>query len=106
MSADTLFEDSFTNLAIRSRGIGLETARQLYKMGATVYIGARTEEKATNAIKQIQADVAESVGQLKWFLSDLSTIKGSRESAERFLKMENQLDILGECSNTWDPSCG
>lgn len=77
-----------------SRGIGLETARQLYELGAIVYIGVRTEEKAKSAIQQIQAVVAESIGQLKWFPLDLSTIKRSRESAEEFLKMERQLDIL------------
>lgn len=77
-----------------SRGIGLETAKQLYKLGATVYLGVRTEEKAIEAIEQIQAGGTESVGQLKWFPLDLSTIKGSRESAERFLKLEKQLDIL------------
>jgi len=77
-----------------NRGIGLETARQLYKLGAIVYLGARTEEKADKGIKEIQADVTSSVGQLKWLQQDLSTLQGSRESVEAFLKMESQLDIL------------
>lgn len=55
-----------------------------------------TKRKANKAIQEIQADVTDSVGQLKWLPLDLSTIKGSRQSAEAFLKMENQLDILSE----------
>ncbi|KAF8600689.1 NAD-P-binding protein [Ceratobasidium sp. AG-I] len=77
-----------------SRGIGLETAKQFYKLGATVYLGVRTEEKGNKAIREIQADVTQSVGQLKWFPLDLSTLKGSQESAEGVLKMIHQLDIL------------
>lgn len=54
----------------------------------------RTEEKGNKAIREIQADVTQSVGQLKWFPLDLSTLKGSQESAEGVLKMIHQLDIL------------
>ncbi|KAF8600690.1 NAD-P-binding protein [Ceratobasidium sp. AG-I] len=77
-----------------SRGLGLETARQLYKLGATVYLGVRNEEKANKAIRDIQAGATEPVGRLVWFPLNLSTIKESQKSAERFLKMESQLDIL------------
>ncbi|KAG8719087.1 hypothetical protein FRC08_003705 [Ceratobasidium sp. 394] len=79
-----------------NRGIGFQTAKQLYEMGATVYLGCRSEDNAIKAIDQIRADVAGSEDQLKWLPTDMSTIKKARESAEGFLKAENQLDILKE----------
>ncbi|KAG8742222.1 hypothetical protein FRC12_015420 [Ceratobasidium sp. 428] len=77
-----------------NRGIGLATAKQLYELGATVYIGSRSEANALKAVEQIRADVTGSEGQLKWFIVDMSSIKKAKEAAEAFLKMEDQLDIL------------
>ncbi|CAE6410455.1 unnamed protein product [Rhizoctonia solani] len=77
-----------------NRGIGFETAKQLYRLGGTVYLGARSEENARRAIERIRADVTRSDGQLKWLPLDLSTVGQARESAEAFLKMENRLDVL------------
>ncbi|KAG8736738.1 hypothetical protein FRC10_008980 [Ceratobasidium sp. 414] len=77
-----------------NRGLGLQTARQLYEMGATVYLGCRSEDSAIKAIEQIRVDVPGSEGQLKWLPMDMSSIKKARESAEEFLKMEKHLDIL------------
>ncbi|KAG8741418.1 hypothetical protein FRC12_015684 [Ceratobasidium sp. 428] len=77
-----------------TRGIGLATAKQLYELGATVYLGCRTEEGANKAIAQIRADVTGSEGRLEWLPLDMSTIKKAKEAAEEFLRRENQLDIL------------
>ncbi|CAE6488562.1 unnamed protein product [Rhizoctonia solani] len=77
-----------------NRGIGFETAKQLYRLGGTVYLGVRSEENARRAIERIRADVTSSDGQLKWFPLDLSTVGQARESAEAFLKMEDRLDVL------------
>ncbi|KAF8600691.1 NAD-P-binding protein [Ceratobasidium sp. AG-I] len=77
-----------------NRGIGFQTAKELYKLGGTIYLGARTEEKASEAIQRIRSEITESSGQLKWLPLDLSTIKKARDSAERFLKMEDKLDVL------------
>ncbi|KAG8735049.1 hypothetical protein FRC11_003481 [Ceratobasidium sp. 423] len=77
-----------------NRGIGFETAKQLYRLGGTVYLGVRSEENARRAIQRIRADVTSSDGQLKWLPLDLSTVGQARESAEVFLKMEDRLDVL------------
>ena len=37
-------------------GIGYETALDLYKKGAKVYIACRNEEKALDAIKRMKAE--------------------------------------------------
>ncbi|KAG8734641.1 hypothetical protein FRC10_011598 [Ceratobasidium sp. 414] len=67
-------------------------------MGATVYLGCRSEDNAVKAIEQIRADVpgSDSEGQLKWLPVDMSSIKKARESAEEFLRVEKQLDILSD----------
>ncbi|CUA69874.1 Retinol dehydrogenase 14 [Rhizoctonia solani] len=77
-----------------NRGIGFETAKQLYKLGGIVYLGVRSEDNARQAIERIRADVTGSDGQLKWLPLDLSTVGQARESAEAFLKMEDRLDVL------------
>ncbi|ELU37603.1 short chain dehydrogenase domain-containing protein [Rhizoctonia solani AG-1 IA] len=77
-----------------NRGIGFETAKQLYRMGGTVYLGVRSEENARRAMELIRADVPSSDGQLKWLPLDLSTVGKTRESAEAFLKAEDRLDVL------------
>lgn len=68
----------------------------MYQLGGTIYLGSRIEEKANVAIQRIRSEVAVSSGQLKWLPLDLSTIKKARESAERFLEIEDRLDVLGE----------
>ncbi|CEL63469.1 putative oxidoreductase C736,13 OS=Schizosaccharomyces pombe (strain 972 / ATCC 24843) GN=SPCC736.13 PE=3 SV=1 [Rhizoctonia solani AG-1 IB] len=77
-----------------NRGIGFETAKQLYRLGGTVYLGVRSEENARQAMELIRADVKNSDGRLEWLPLDLSTVGKARESAEAFLKMEDRLDVL------------
>ena len=101
-----------------SRGIGFETAKQLYKLGGTVYLGARTEENARRAIARIRAEVhsdsqsgsgsrikmgSDATGELKWFPLDLSSVAKARESAEWFLGEEERLDVIGGslCLSIW-----
>ncbi|QRV78157.1 short chain dehydrogenase [Ceratobasidium sp. AG-Ba] len=78
-----------------NRGIGFETAKQLYKLGGRVYLGARSETNALEAIARIRSEVKDGRGgELKWFPLDLGTISRARESAEGFLAMEDRLDVL------------
>ncbi|KAG9122544.1 hypothetical protein FRC07_001026 [Ceratobasidium sp. 392] len=79
-----------------NRGIGFETAKQLYKLGGTVYLGARNEKNALDAIARMREEVqsAQGEGELKWFGLDLSTVGKARECAEAFLGMEERLDVL------------
>lgn len=76
-----------------SSGIGLELAKILYRRNARVYIAARSEEKAREAIRSIQA--AESTGGSLEFLSlkldDLSSIKAT---VQEFMAKESKLHAL------------
>ncbi|KAL7626539.1 short-chain alcohol dehydrogenase [Parahypoxylon ruwenzoriense] len=75
-------------------GVGKEVAQILFSKNATVWVAARNEEKARNAIQSIQEAFPSSTGKLEFLhldLSDLTTIRGS---AEAFLAREKQLHVL------------
>jgi retinol dehydrogenase 12 len=75
-------------------GCGYELVKILYEKNATVYLGGRSEQKATQAIEELKKSYPESKGKvefLKLDLSDLSTIK---PSAEEFMSKESRLDVL------------
>ena len=77
-----------------SAGVGRELARLLYSRNGTVYVAARSSDRAKAAIKWIQDAHPSSQGALHFLrleLGDLSTIK---PSAEEFLARESRLDVL------------
>lgn len=66
----------------------------LYSKDARVYVAARSEEKALQAIADIKAAEPDSKGELIFLqldLADLSTIKAT---ANQFLSKESRLDVL------------
>ncbi|KAH9117864.1 hypothetical protein LEN26_012369 [Aphanomyces euteiches] len=73
-------------------GIGLETARELARMGAQVIFACRSQKRAEAAIE----DVAKSTGSTKLlFLElDLASSKSIRAFADEFKKTKLPLDIL------------
>ncbi|KAK0205285.1 NAD(P)-binding protein [Desarmillaria ectypa] len=72
-------------------GCGRETVKALLMHGAKVYLAARSEEKAKEAITKLKEDTgAEAI-----FLSlDLADLVSVRRAAEEFLSKEKQLHIL------------
>ncbi|KAF8985345.1 hypothetical protein BDQ17DRAFT_1495390, partial [Cyathus striatus] len=62
--------------------------------GAKVYMAARDEGRATDAIRKLETEgIAD--GSVQWLKLDLSDPRLARQSAEEFAKRENRLDILG-----------
>ncbi|TFK39293.1 hypothetical protein BDQ12DRAFT_712384 [Crucibulum laeve] len=76
-----------------NKGIGLSTVKHLARKGAKVYLGARNENRATDAISQLQKDGI-SPGTVEWLPCDLSTPEAAKAAGEKFLEKENRLDIL------------
>jgi retinol dehydrogenase-12 len=75
-------------------GVGKELASIVYRHNATVYIAARSEDKALAAIADLKSLHPSSKGALHYLhlnLSDLSTIKAS---ADAFTSKESRLDVL------------
>ncbi|TFK24419.1 NAD(P)-binding protein [Coprinopsis marcescibilis] len=72
-------------------GIGKETAKALLLHNAKVYIGARSPEKAEEAIQ----DLKEQTGKEAFFLKlDLADLKSVKSGAEEYLSKEKELHIL------------
>ncbi|KAJ7269678.1 NAD-P-binding protein [Mycena rebaudengoi] len=72
-------------------GIGYETVKQLLNKNAKVYLAARSEEKAMNAIKRLEQETKKSAIFLHLDLADLPSV---RKTAETFIQQEKKLDIL------------
>lgn len=73
-------------------GIGYETALDLYKKGAKVYIACRNQEKALQAIEKMKADGG--TGELIFEHLDLASLHAVKAFADIVLKAESRLDLL------------
>lgn len=75
-------------------GIGKETVLQLAKHNpAKLYLAARTEAKARDAIKSIKSAISKPVD-IEYLPLDLASLKSVREAAERVNASTSRLDIL------------
>ncbi|KAF9564497.1 NAD-P-binding protein [Agrocybe pediades] len=74
-------------------GIGYGTVQFLLRKGAKVYIAARNEQRAQDAMNQLRKEGMED-GVVEWLSLDLSDPRLAKRSAEEFLKKEERLDIL------------
>ncbi|KAF3018242.1 hypothetical protein E8E14_013309 [Neopestalotiopsis sp. 37M] len=75
-------------------GIGKEVARLLYTKNAKVYIAARSETKAQEAIEDIKRSAPSSSGSLVFLHLDLSDLHQAKSAAESFLAQEQRLHGL------------
>ncbi|KAJ3505912.1 hypothetical protein NM208_g16140 [Fusarium decemcellulare] len=75
-------------------GIGKELARMLYSRNGTIYVGARSEEKAKRAIDDIRRAEPSSTGALVFLHLDLADLRSIKNSVESFTLRENRLDVL------------
>ena len=74
--------------------MGFETAVELAKRGARVYLGCRSKAKGVTASRDIVVRAGCDASLVKVLELDLAFLKSVRKFAEEFLAMEKQLDIL------------
>ncbi|CZT05848.1 related to light induced alcohol dehydrogenase Bli-4 [Rhynchosporium graminicola] len=81
---------------LHSTGIGYATAEQLAIHGAKVWMGARSEEKAKQAIAKFNTDHQNNTkkGEIVWLPLDLTFPVDVMASAKSFLAQVDRLDIL------------
>ncbi|KAF0329258.1 short-chain dehydrogenase [Colletotrichum asianum] len=75
-------------------GVGKETGQLLYSKNAKVYVAARSETKANDAIAAIREAWPGSTGSLEFLHLDLSDLGNVRTAAQHFLAQEERLDAL------------
>jgi NAD(P)-dependent dehydrogenase (short-subunit alcohol dehydrogenase family) len=73
-------------------GIGYETALDLYKKGAKVYVACRNQEKAHKAIEKMKAEGG--VGELIFKTLDLASLDSVEAFADYVTQTESRLDLL------------
>ncbi|WP_417358406.1 oxidoreductase [Flavobacterium sp.] len=73
-------------------GIGFETAKALYKAGASVTLAVRNEAKGLAAKEQIEKEGGKGI--LNVAVLDLSSLRQVEKFATQFQKEQAQLDIL------------
>ncbi|KAF5361386.1 hypothetical protein D9758_006195 [Tetrapyrgos nigripes] len=81
-----------------NRGIGYATIQHLARAGAKVYMAARSEEKAEEAIESLKKSGIEP-GEVAYLKLDLQDPKQVKQAAEEFASKETRLDVLGVYSN-------
>ncbi|KAJ3936193.1 MAG: hypothetical protein NXY57DRAFT_957492 [Lentinula lateritia] len=78
-----------------NRGTGLATVKHLARAGATVYMAARNEGKALQAIEKLNHEgLQPGNGKVKWLKLDLSDPREAKRAAETFMEKEKRLDVL------------
>lgn len=77
-----------------SAGVGKELARLLYSLHGTVYLAARSKERANAAISWIRETHPESQGRLEFLYLELADLESIKPAAEEFLEKEQRLDVL------------
>lgn len=73
-------------------GIGYETALDLYKKGAKIYVACRNQEKAIKAIQKMEADGG--TGELVYEHLDLASLRSVKAFADNVIQAESSLDLL------------
>lgn len=63
-----------------------QTIKVLLEKGATVYLAARSEEKATTVIKELENALEAAKGRLHFLKVDLADAKSAKIAAEEFKK--------------------
>ncbi|EEB93852.1 hypothetical protein MPER_07442, partial [Moniliophthora perniciosa FA553] len=79
-----------------NRGTGYATIQHLLRGGAKVYMGARDEQKALEAIEKLKKDESwkDKGGEVFWLKVDLSDPREAKKAAQNFLNKEKRLDVL------------
>ncbi|KAG2100248.1 NAD(P)-binding protein [Suillus cothurnatus] len=76
-------------------GIGYSTVKHLARRGAKVYMAARNQTKAEEAISQLKAEgLGPGNGDIIWLELDLKDPRNAKKAAEEFMKQEKRLDVL------------
>ncbi|WFD29800.1 hypothetical protein MSPP1_000813 [Malassezia sp. CBS 17886] len=74
-------------------GVGYYTVLALLRKNAKVYLAARSEERAREAIAKLEKEDGVK-GSVEWLPLDLASLKSIKQAADMFLQKKTQLDML------------
>jgi retinol dehydrogenase-12 len=95
-------------------GVGFELAKILYAAGGSVYVGARSTSRCSDAIEKIKSSAASEKkgpsrsikGKLNSLVVDLADLASVKLAAEQFLQTEVRLDGLIHNAGVMMPPAG
>ncbi|TFA99041.1 hypothetical protein CCMA1212_009081 [Trichoderma ghanense] len=87
-------------------GVGKELAQILYSKNATVYVAARSQAKATEAIEDVRKAFPASTGRLEFLSLDLADLEAVEKSAKELIARETRLDVLFNNAGVMHPPQG
>lgn len=73
-------------------GIGLESARELARMGATVVMSGRNPEALATAATEVRTSTGNS--RVETLVADLSVMRSVKKLADKFQEKHDRLDVL------------
>jgi NAD(P)-dependent dehydrogenase (short-subunit alcohol dehydrogenase family) len=85
-------------------GIGFEAAKEFARKGARTILACRNEERARDALDQIQAEVPQAAAEI--LLIDLASMASVREFADRFRENHDRLHVLVNNAGIMMPAYG
>ncbi|HZI09313.1 MAG TPA: SDR family oxidoreductase [Myxococcus sp.] len=92
MTSETRLDGKVCLITGATGGIGLEAARVLGRMGATVVLVGRDPGRTEAAVKAVRE--ASPTAKVDWLRADLTSLKSVREAAETFRARYPRLDVL------------
>lgn len=92
MSAETRMDGKVCLITGATGGIGLETAKALGRLGATVVLVGRDPARTQAAVDAVNQAVAGA--RVDTILADLSSLQAVRALADTFLSRYSRLDVL------------
>lgn len=95
-------------------GVGFELAKILYSAGGTVYVGARSTTRCSDAIEKIRSSAPvekktedrQTEGKLGSIVVDLADLSAVKGAVEQFLQCERRLDGLIHNAGVMMPPAG
>lgn len=87
-------------------GVGKALIQILYAHHATVYMGARSEDKARAAMADVKQAAPDSAGSLTYLHLDLADLRTIKASADAFLARESMLHVLFNNAAVMNPPAG
>ncbi|KAH6683398.1 hypothetical protein B0J14DRAFT_146455 [Halenospora varia] len=89
-----------------SSGLGFHLASILYSRNSTIWLAARSAQKAEAAITNIRTAHPTSTGKLHYLPLDLASLPSASRAAKEFLAKEKRLDVLFNNAGVMLPAPG
>jgi retinol dehydrogenase-12 len=87
-------------------GVGLELAKLLYSKNGTVYVAARSQNRAQEGIDAIKKELPDSYGSLGSVVVDLADLSTFKPAVEQFSRQQSRLDALFLNAGVMTPPAG